>query len=486
MTAPNTPFNFDTTYTSLAPHFFAEAAPDSVAAPQLVIVNHALAAQLGVDLSGLSIDQQAALFSGNQVPMGASPLAQAYAGHQFGNFTILGDGRAHLLGEHVTPNGDRFDIQFKGSGRTPFSRGGDGKAALGPMLREFIISEALYHLGIPTTRSLAVVATGEPVMRDAVLPGAILTRVAASHIRFGTFQFAAHHGDKAGLDGLLAYTIARHYPDLEESPNKALALLAAVMERQADLIVHWMRVGFIHGVMNTDNMTLSGEAIDFGPCAFMDAFDPQTVFSSIDHMGRYAYGNQPKIALWNLTRLAETLLPLIDDDTAQAVKLAESELNKFAPLYEQKWLTMMRHKLGLDGAQEGDAKLITDLLDWMQKHGADYTNSFYDLTYDNLLGAEIYQSKPFTDWHQQWTQRRDQNQQPADAAHHMMARNNPVLIPRNHNVEQALSAANEGDLNPLQNLLAALEEPYADKAEFAPYKSPPAPSERVYQTFCGT
>ena len=480
-------FNFDTTYiAALPPPFFTKLKPQPAANPAIVMVNEALAASIGLDFSDLSEKERADLFSGNQLPENSTFFAQAYAGHQFGHFTLLGDGRAHLWGEHVTPAGKRFDIQFKGAGRTPYSRNGDGKAALGPMLREYIISEALYHLGIPTTRSLAVVTTGEPVMREEVLPGAILTRVASSHIRVGTFEFAATRQDKDSLQALLDYTINRHYPEFKDSKNKALSLLAAVMERQVDLIVHWMRVGFIHGVMNTDNMTLSGETIDYGPCAFMDRYDPGTVFSSIDRRGRYAYANQPRIAQWNLARLADTLLPLIDEDIDKAVSLAEETLGQFPDLYQQKFLATMCAKLGLFEVKAGDAQLISDLLDWMYKNNADYTNSFRDLMKLEQPDNGPYKDRVFGDWWQSWQERLRANGPSSASASYLMKSSNPAVIPRNHKVEQALEAAHTGDLAPFKELLAVLQNPYSDEDHLKPYQAPPEPGEQVYQTFCGT
>jgi uncharacterized protein YdiU (UPF0061 family) len=350
------------TYTDLPAAFFIANSPQVPIAPEVVLVNTALANQLGIPMDNLDSAQQAAYFSGQVLPEGVSPISQAYAGHQYGHYRVLGDGRAHLLGEHLDPQGQRVDIQLKGSGATPYSRGGDGKATLGPMLREYIISEAMHHLGIPTTRSLTVVSTGESVIRDTALPGAVLTRVAASHIRVGTFQFAAYAGQDDSLSALIQYTIQRHYPHCAQHDNPALGLLAAIMHRQIDLIVHWMRVGFIHGVMNTDNMAISGETLDYGPCAFMDAYHSDTVFSSIDRWGRYAYSQQPTIALWNLTRLAEALLPQIDKSTERATQLAESVLAQFVPQYEAAWLAMMRAKLGLLDVQADDAVFIQDLL----------------------------------------------------------------------------------------------------------------------------
>ena len=479
-------FNFDTTYMTLPEKFFAKSKLELVGSPGIVIVNDDLPCSLGLDFSNLNDAEKAALFSGAQLPEGATPFSQAYAGHQFGHFTILGDGRAHVLGEHVSSDGARFDIQFKGSGRTPYSRRGDGKAVLGPMLREYIISEAMHHLGIPTTRSLAVATTSETVMRETSLPGAILTRVASSHIRVGTFEFAAAQGDKELVFAILDYTIQRHYPELIGSRNKAVALIQALVEKQADLIVQWMRVGFIHGVMNTDNMTLLGESIDFGPCAFMDSYDPATVFSSIDQMGRYAYANQPRIAQWNIARFAETLLPLIDEDTNKAVEIAEEVVNKFSNIYQEKWLVMMRSKLGLLDNQSGDEQLISDLLNWMKNNQADYTNTFYDLSRTDQPTAALYAQKDFRDWYVRWKNRLTQNGKPLEDSLDLMRNTNPAVIPRNHKVEEALEAASRGEFGNFQNLLEVLKDPYNDRGSLKPYQAPAEPTERVYQTFCGT
>jgi len=479
-------FKFDNTYLHLPEIFYTKLVPAPVPEPEMVILNTPLAIELGLDFSEISLDKQAVLFSGNQMPESAEPFAQAYAGHQFGHFSILGDGRAIVWGEHITPTGQRFDLQFKGSGPTPYSRGGDGRAPLGPMLREYIISEAMQALNIPTTRSLAVVTHGEQVYRETTLPGAILTRVASSHIRVGTFQFAALKEDKETIQALLDYTIKRHYPEIKEKQNKALSLLKAVIEKQAELITHWMRVGFIHGVMNTDNMALSGETIDYGPCAFMDTYDPGTVFSSIDHTGRYAYANQPAITQWNLARLAETLLPLINENVEKARDLAEEAINGFGVVYKEKSLSMLRAKVGLFGEQPEDDKLITDLLDWMHQKGADYTNTFLDLTNESPPKGESYNSDTFKEWHTRWQARVVKNTQPLESSLALMRANNPVVIPRNHIVEQALDAATNGDLHPLNDLLAALQEPYKNGSDLTPYQCPPKPEEKVCHTFCGT
>jgi len=479
-------FNFDNTYIHLPKAFYTELSPVPVRKPEMVIFNAPLSTDMGLDFSGISTDVKAALFSGNIMPEGSEPLAQAYAGHQFGHFTMLGDGRAIVWGEHITPSGQRLDIQFKGSGPTPYSRGADGRAVLGPMLREYIISEAMHALNIPTTRSLAVVTNGEKVYRETGLQGAILTRIASSHIRVGTFEYAALQQDKGIIQTLVDYTIDRHYPWIKEEQNKTLSLLKAIIEKQADLITHWMRVGFIHGVMNTDNMTLSGETIDYGPCAFMDAYDPRTVFSSIDHMGRYAYANQPDIAQWNLARLAETMLPLLDDEIEKAADTTEEAVNGFGALYKDKWLSMMRAKLGLFGARAEDESLITDLLDWMQRAGADYTNTFRHLTEEKPPQGKPYNDKTFKEWYTRWQAQLAKNTKPLKSSLSLMRANNPAVIPRNQKVEQVLGAATNGDLKPLKDLLTALQEPYKNRSDLKPYQSPPKQDEGVYQTFCGT
>ena len=476
----------ESTYTNLPHIFFTKTSPIPVQKPEVVIFNHALAKEMGIDLSQFSEKQKAEFLAGNLIPDGCTPFAQAYAGHQFGNFTMLGDGRAIVLGEHITSSGKRFDIQYKGSGRTPYSRGGDGRAALGPMLREYLISEAMHGLGIPTTRSLAVVATGETVKRENELSGAILTRIAGSHIRVGTFEFASLHEDKAITQVLLDHLIDRHFPSLKEKENLPLALLEAVIEQQADLITHWMRVGFIHGVMNTDNMALSGETIDYGPCAFMDIFAPDTVFSSIDHQGRYAYANQPYIAQWNLARLAESLLPLMDDDRENAIEMAEEALNAFEDIYKSKWLSMMRSKLGLTVTRKEDEKLVTDLLDWMHQNRADYTNTFRNLAKPELPQEAPYATESFEAWHNRWQNRLGEEEQGWDSSVTLMASVNPAVIPRNHKVEEALQAGEEGDLKLLHDLVKALENPYQEGDHLILYQSPPEPTEKVYRTFCGT
>ena len=478
-------FNFETTYTNLPQQFYTELKVSPSSQPKAVVINNVLADSIGLNLSILTDEELASLFSGNQLPAGVKTFSQAYAGHQFGHFTMLGDGRAHLLGEQITPQNIRLDLQFKGSGRTPYSRGGDGRAALGPMLREYLISEAMHYLGIPTTRSLAVVKTGDSVVRESVLPGAILTRVASSHIRVGTFEFAIQQQNPDAIQVLLDYTLARHFSEVK-SQNKPLGLIQAVMEKQADLIVHWMRVGFIHGVMNTDNMSLAGETIDYGPCAFMDAYDPKTVFSSIDHLGRYSYMNQPKIAQWNLARFAETLLTLIDKDINKSVELAEELINKFPEVYQEKWLNMMRSKLGLFQAHESDTQIISDLLDWMVDNNADYTNTFRSLSQLEKPNSQLYKGEKFQNWYKRWQNRLRANSEPIESSIDLMKSSNPAVIPRNHKVEEALEAANIGNLKPFEDFVSILKVPYTDRAALKAYKEPLKSGMADYKTFCGT
>jgi len=479
-------WRFDNTYARLPGVLFAPARPAAASDPRLVILNQRLAADLGLDFQGVSPEATASLFSGQALPPGAEPIAQAYAGHQYGHFTMLGDGRAILIGEHRTPSGRLVDIQLKGSGQTPFSRRGDGRAALGPMLREYIISEAMSALGIPTTRSLAVVTTGDPVYRETTRNGAILTRVAASHVRVGTFEYIAARGDESNLRWLADYTIGRHYPELAESPDRYLQFFRAVMHRQASLIARWQHVGFIHGVMNTDNMAISGETIDYGPCAFMNAYRPETVFSSIDHSGRYAYRNQPAIAQWNLTRFAETLIPLLAVEQEQAISIATEALGEFPTLFEHYWLEGMRAKLGLQSAGEGDRELIQSLLNWMQQAGADLTNTFRDLSAETLATADLYQAPLFQAWYANWQLRLNQENRPRLEIYDGMRRINPAVIPRNHLVEAALAAAEgQGDLSVLHHLLSVLATPFEAGPDSALYQQP-SPDDGNYRTFCGT
>ncbi len=480
-------WRFDNSYARLPGYFYAQLPPVPVRSPRVVLLNEALAESLGLDIHALSEREAAILFSGNDLPEAAQPIAQAYAGHQFGHFTMLGDGRAILVGEHLTPTGERFDIQLKGSGQTPFSRRGDGRAALAPMLREYIVSEAMHALNISTTRSLAVVTTGESVMRETLLPGAILTRVAASHIRVGTFEYAAGQSDVAAIKILADYVIQRHYPDLMNAENPYLSLLNQVIERQAALVAKWMLIGFIHGVMNTDNMSICGETIDYGPCAFMDRYDPNTVFSSIDQSGRYRYKNQPLMAQWNLARFAESLLPLINSVQEKAIALAEEAIHAFPQIYQNEWMSGMRKKLGLFTEETEDAKLIAALLTWMHTHQADFTHSFRALASERLPEETVFQDAGFIAWHESWQLRLSRQSASKEMAYRMMQANNPAIIPRNHRVEEALSAAAEqGDYSLMQRLLAAVANPFADMPEYRDYRTPPAPSERAYQTFCGT
>ncbi|SEM74191.1 protein adenylyltransferase SelO [Lihuaxuella thermophila] len=478
-------WNFDNSYARLPEIFFSEVDPTPVRAPKLVILNEQLATSLGLNVEALQSNEGIAALAGNRIPDGALPLAQAYAGHQFGHFTKLGDGRALLLGEQITPRGERMDIQLKGSGRTPYSRGGDGRAALGPMLREYIISEAMYALGIPTTRSLAVVTTGEEIIRETLLPGAILTRVAASHLRVGTFQYAANWGTVDDLRTLADYALERHFPGFDEVEHRYLFLLQEVIKRQAALVAKWQLVGFIHGVMNTDNMTISGETIDYGPCAFMDTYDPATVFSSIDIQGRYAYGNQPPMAGWNLARFAETLLPLLDESPERAVELAQEEVSGFIQLYRSEWLAGMRAKLGLFNEEIEDESLIEDLLKMMHKHRADYTNTFLALTFDRTEDSCLFGSPEFAEWHKRWQARLDRQAESKKDSHQLMRNNNPAIIPRNHRVEEALEAAVNGDTRVMERFLDVLSRPYAHTPDQAEYAKP-SESTTPYRTFCGT
>ena len=480
-------WNLDNSYSKLPKTFFTKINPTPVVSPKLVVFNHPLAESLGLDLRKLESSEGIEIFSGNKVPEGAYPLAQAYAGHQFGHFTMLGDGRAILIGEQITPLGERVDIQLKGSGRTKYSRGGDGRAALGPMLREYIISEAMHALGIPTTRSLAVVTTGESIIRETKLPGAVLTRIAASHIRVATFQYASSFGTIEDIKALADYTLKRHFLEASNADNPYISLLQEVIKNQAELISKWQLVGFIHGVMNTDNMAISGETIDYGPCAFMDTYDPKTVFSSIDTYGRYAYGNQPYIGSWNLARFAETLVPILHTDKDEAVKLAEKELSSFPELYQNSWLTGMRAKLGLFNEESQDEFLIENLLNIMKKYSADYTNTFRALTFDKLEDTPMFEKEDFTNWQKLWKERVGRQQESKDSVHQLMRRSNPAVIPRNHRVEEALKAAAEHeDYSVMEKLLKVLSNPFAHTPEQEIYAKLPEPSTCPYRTFCGT
>jgi uncharacterized protein YdiU (UPF0061 family) len=479
-------WNFDNTYSKLPEAFISNTSPTPVKTPKLIILNDSLVKKLGLNFLSMNKKELSELFSGNSLPKGSKTISQAYAGHQFGHFTMLGDGRAVLMGEHISRNNERFDIQFKGSGKTPFSRNGDGRAFLGAMLREYIISEAMHFLNIPTTRSLSVVQTGENVMRENILPGAILTRVASSHLRVGTFQYIAARQNVDELKTLVDYTLDRHYPNIKQSKNQAIAFLKVLMEKQIDLVVNWMRVGFIHGVMNTDNMTISGETIDYGPCAFMDTYDPQTVFSSIDQLGRYAYFNQPSITKWNLARFAESLIPLIDENKDKAIDIATEEINNFEKVYEVKWLNMMRDKLGLFGEDPKDQVLILDLLTWMHKNKADYTNTFCLLMNVKIQNNKIYTNEDFIVWKKRWEARLKLNNNTAEKYLKLMKSVNPLIIPRNHKVEEALTLASNGNLTLFNKLIEILKNPYLVDSNDLEFMSPAPHSDKKYQTFCGT
>ncbi|SFM33772.1 Uncharacterized conserved protein YdiU, UPF0061 family [Gracilibacillus orientalis] len=482
----NEGWNLDNSYQRLPGLFYSRVQPTPVEDPEVVMFNQALATELGLDASNL--EKSADLFSGNRLPEGGLPIAQAYAGHQFGHFTMLGDGRAVLLGEHITPDGRRVDIQLKGSGRTPYSRGGDGRSSLGPMLREYLISEAMYGLKIPTNRSLAVVTTGESVEREVAFPGAILTRVANSHLRVGTFQYARNWGEKEDLQKLADYAIDRHYPELKNDDNKYISFLKEVIRKQAGLIAKWQLVGFIHGVMNTDNVTISGETIDYGPCAFMDTYDKRTVFSSIDVRGRYAYGNQPDIGGWDLSRFAEAILLLIDDDEDKALEAAKEAIQEYLHLYDQYWLTGMRKKLGLFDEEEADGELIHRLLDLMEQHQADYTNTFRSLTLDQFdKKMRLFQANAFKQWYEKWQARLARQSETTEQTQQLMMANNPSIIPRNYLVEEAIEkAVSENDYSVMEKLLAALSNPYAYSEEQEEYAVLPPKPDEPYQTFCGT
>jgi len=480
-------WNFDNSYALLPKSFFTRTNPTPVCAPKLVVLNDALAKALGLNANALRTEDSVAVFAGNRIPEGALPIAQAYAGNQFGHFNMLGDGRAVLIGEQLTPSGERFDLQLKGSGKTPFSRGGDGRAALGPMLREYVMSEAMHALGIPTTRSLAVVTTGEQVIRETDMLGAIMVRVAGSHLRVGTFQYVSNWGTVEELRALSDYTLQRHFPDVGGDEQRYLLLLQEVIKRQAALIAKWQLVGFIHGVMNTDNMAVSGETIDYGPCAFMDAYDPATVFSSIDIHGRYAYGNQPNMAAWNLARFAEALIPLLHDNEELAVQLAQDAISDFARLYRNHWLTGMRNKLGIRNEEQQDESLIEELLRTMHKYRADYTNTFRSLTLEKLEDTILIDKPEFIQWYAWWQSRVGRQQESKDDWKHVMQTSNPAVIPRNHRVEEALEAAVScGDFSVMDRLLKVLSGPYDYAAEQKDYHTLPDELARPYQTFCGT
>ncbi len=485
---------FTNSAATLPERFYAPMPPQPVTSPRLLVLNRQLAEDLNLDPDWLASPDGIAMLAGNAFPDSANPIAMAYAGHQFGHFTHqLGDGRALLLGEVIDRNGQRRDIQLKGSGRTPFSRGGDGRSALAPALREYLISEAMHALGIPTTRSLAVVATGERVMRETIQPGGISTRVAASHIRVGTFQFFAARGDTDAIRILSNNVIERHYPALLTHENPPLAMLEVVIAKQAALIAKWMNIGFIHGVMNTDNMTISGETIDYGPCAFMDNYNPNQVFSSIDHYSRYAYGNQPKIAHWNLARLAETLLPLLDADQDKALELATQAINRFPALFEEATTKGLRAKLGLLTEEPDDLALAQDLLEVMAAGNADYTLTFRHLGEAESSPEALESMRHLFDttggidsWIPRWRERTSHESNLSEVRGQAMRLANPAIIPRNHAVELALAAAVGGDMTHFERLHAALKSPYADLPEYADLAKRPAPPGTPYLTFCGT
>ncbi|MDC1148206.1 YdiU family protein [Pelagibacteraceae bacterium] len=481
----NLNFNFDNTYANLPDLMATKLDPIAVKKPELIIFNKELADELNLDFSNINDQELAEIFSGNKLPEGSTPLAQAYCGHQFGHFVMLGDGRAILLGEHMNKQGKRFDVQLKGSGQTPYSRNGDGRAALGPMLREYLISEAIHALNIPTTRSLAVVSTGEDVQRETNLKGAILTRVASSHLRVGTFQYVAAKQDLETLKKLVHYSVDRHYPELKDEPNPAIVLFKAVMKKQIKLIVNWMRVSFIHGVMNTDNMTISGETIDYGPCAFMDQYDPKTVFSSIDHYGRYAFTNQPVIANWNLARFVETLLPLINPDQEQALKIAENLIGEFDDLYQDAFHEMMKKKLGFITDEDNDKMKINSFLKLMHKNQSDYTNTFRYLINKKTPQDKLLNDPDFIIWENEWQKRIERNQSKEEAIKLMM-QNNPIFIPRNHLVEEALTDANDGNMEKFQQLLKILKSPYQEDTGQFMYTKPASTTDKAYKTYCGT
>ncbi len=476
-------WQFDHSYSRLPAVFFEKVQPTPVAQPELVVLNHQLVEELGLDAEVLSQPEQAGLFTGNRLPPGASPIAQAYAGHQFGHFTNLGDGRAILLGEHLSPDGRRQDVQLKGAGPTAFSRGGDGRAALGAMLREYIVSEGLHALRVPTTRSLAVAATGQPVHREIPLPGAVLTRVAASHLRVGTFEYAAARRDPALLRALADYALDRHHPEAAGADDPYLALLETVIERQASLIARWLQLGFVHGVMNTDNMTISGETIDYGPCAFLDTYDPETVFSSIDAQGRYAFSRQPQIAQWNVSRFVETLLPVLHGTSEEALAKGQGVVDSFPARFQHYWFQGMKAKLGLVTEEAGDTDLIERLLSLMKEQRSDFTNTFCALCTEDLPN----QDPAYVDWQAAWKERLER--QPVEKAEllALMRDHNPAVIPRNHQVEEALDAAwQREDFGPFHRLLEALANPYDHTIARAAYQEPAPPSEVPYRTFCGT
>ena len=481
-------FNFDNSYLNMSKILMTEIDPVPVKSPKLEILNYQLAKKLDLKINGIKDSKIASLLSGNILPKGSKSIAQAYAGHQFGYLNILGDGRATLLGEHLTFNNNRYDIQLKGSGKTPYSRGGDGRATLISMMREYLISESMHKLKIPTTRSLSVVSTGENVQRENSLMGGILTRVASSHIRVGTFQYLAIKGDKASLKDLIIYCLKRHYPNKIIEINPAITLLKLVMEKQISLIINWMRVGFIHGVMNTDNMTISGETIDYGPCAFLNTYIPTKVYSSIDRGSRYSFINQSIIAHWNISRLAETLIPFFDNSEDKSIEIGKKIINEFEYIYKKKWLNMMIKKIGLSEYHKEDNNLIKDLLNWMMENQADYSNTFIYLMNKKNFNEKIYETKTFNDIRKKIDKRIKDNDTNKELSEKIMSDNNPLIIPRNHNVEEALSLINtKKDFTLFNKLLSFIDKPYENKKNLEAYQKPPDSFfEKNYRTYCGT
>lgn len=492
---PLSAFPFDNSYVRLPEAFYQHCNPTPVPDPEVIRFNHSLADELDLDTHNLSASELAAMFSGNQLPEGAEPIALAYSGHQFGNFVPrLGDGRAILLGEVIDQNQKRYDIQLKGSGRTPFSRGGDGRAPLGPVAREYLVSEAMHALGVPTSRALAAVTTGETVLRERPEPGAVLTRVAASHIRVGTFQFFAARGDTDSVQQLADYAISRHYPSVMFTETPYLELLRVVVQKQAELIAQWMSVGFIHGVMNTDNVAISGETLDYGPCAFMDTYHPETVFSSIDVMGRYAYANQPDMGYWNLARFAESLLPLLDEDKSSAVEKAKSVLAEFRPTFDASWLQLMGAKIGLSAPTEGDRELIDGLLELMAANELDFTRFFRELSHlagnpedDLRITSFLGAGEDWEKWSRRWRDRldREKTESPAERSARMLA-TNPAVIPRNHQVEKAIERLEQGDPDFFHDFMDKLSDPFTPALDDSIHAQPPFKHEKVQRTFCGT
>lgn len=475
-----TNFNFDNTYEKLPSRFYRKVHLNPVRDPEMVILNEDLEKELDLDFG----DDILEIFAGNSFPKDASSISMAYLGHQFGHLAMLGDGRATLVGEQITKDNRRFDIQLKGSGRTPFSRGGDGRATIGPMLREYLISEAMHHLNIPTTRALAVVKTGEKVIRDKILEGAILTRVAKSHLRVGTFQYGNYQKDLGDFKELADYTINRHYPEIKDAENPYLELYKKVIDAQGSLIAKWQSVGFVHGVMNTDNMTISGETIDYGPCAFIDKYDPAAVYSSIDRYGRYAYGNQPQIGFWNLARFGESLIPLVDKDEKIALDLINEALSSYSDIYQEYYYSEMGNKLGLAKIDSKDHGLVDEFLEFLKENDRDYTNSFLDLTFGNF-DNEVYETSSFKEWKNKWEERLKLEDKSVEEIEEYMKAKNPALIPRNYWVERALQRAeNEGDLTDFYKLLEALKEPFAHKEYQEFYRV--VPDNMEYVTYCGT